>query len=75
MGYNLASVADELGFDVKLILGPFNLEPKKYIENVITAEQMYNKVAEYIDDYDIFISCAAVADYTVLNYSEKNKEK
>lgn len=42
MGYNLASVADELGFDVKLILGPSNLESKKYIENVITAEQMYN---------------------------------
>jgi phosphopantothenoylcysteine decarboxylase/phosphopantothenate--cysteine ligase len=65
MGYALASAAVEAGAKVKLISGPVNLPPPDRVEcfNIDSAEQMLSAVLENIDDCDIFIGCAAVADF------------
>ena len=66
MGYSLAQAAIDLGAEVTLISGPTNLEIPKGLESFISVEsalEMYEKVNQYFGDTDIFIACAAVADY------------
>lgn len=78
MGYSLAQAAVDLGADVSLVSGPTDLkEPsglKKY-SRVNSAEQMYIEIEKEFKNTDIFISCAAVADYRPKEYhSEKIKK-
>lgn len=79
MGYSLAQAAADLGARVTLISGPTNLEKPEKISNYIeisSALEMYEEVKKNIEKNDIFISCAAVADYRPEVYStEKIKKK
>lgn len=63
MGYALAAAAARTGAQVTLISGPVNLEPPAGVTviPVETAEQML--AATENTAMDVFISCAAVADY------------
>ena len=65
MGYALAKAAQEAGANVKLISGPVNLECPDRVTRikVESAEQMLAAVLDDIANCDIFIGCAAVADY------------
>jgi len=65
MGFALAQAAIEAGAEVILICGPVNLAAPQRATciNVETAEQMQQAVHEHINDCDIFIATAAVADY------------
>jgi phosphopantothenoylcysteine decarboxylase / phosphopantothenate---cysteine ligase len=71
MGYALAKAALDLGAHVTLISGPTNLEPPQHqalnFVNVVSAAQMYHTALElFVNNAvkpDIFIGCAAVADY------------
>lgn len=65
MGYAIAVAALEAGASVKLISGPVNLPCPDRVERVMidSAEQMLAAVLEDIEQCDIFIGCAAVADY------------
>jgi len=65
MGYAIADAAHEAGANVKLISGPVTLPtPEDYeVVSVLTAEEMFNAVQGNITEQNIFISCAAVADY------------
>lgn len=65
MGVALAKVATAMGAEVTLVSGPVNLPlPKvKQVHNVITAEEMQQAVMQNVGQCDIFIACAAVADY------------
>lgn len=78
MGYSLAQAAIDLGADVSLISGPTDLkEPsslKKFIK-INSAEEMYEEVKKEFKEADIFISCAAVADYRPKEYSDKKIKK
>lgn len=67
MGYALAIAAQELGATVTLVSGPVNLRAPANIQtvSVISAQQMYDAVMQTTHDCDIFIGCAAVADYRV----------
>jgi phosphopantothenoylcysteine decarboxylase/phosphopantothenate--cysteine ligase len=67
MGYALAIAAQELGATVTLISGPVNLLAPTKIQtvSVISAQQMYDAVMQTTHSCDIFIGCAAVADYRV----------
>lgn len=67
MGYALAQAAVNCGASVTLISGPVCLDPPPSILfcSVDTAEQMLASCLEKIDQIDIFISVAAVADYKV----------
>jgi len=65
MGYAIAEALVESGAQVTLISGPVNLlaPPGIALTKVETAEQMYEKVLNVVEDQDIVIACAAVADY------------
>jgi len=77
MGYAIAEAAIEAGAEVTLISGPTQLKPPLcQFYSIKTAQQMYQKVMDGIESIDIFISCAAVADYRVENKAlEKIKKK
>ncbi len=74
MGYAIAEKAALRGAKVYLITGPTRLKPPIGVKaiNVITAEEMFNKVMEYYNSADIIIKSAAVADYKPESY---NKDK
>lgn len=76
MGYALAAKAQALGAKVILISGPTQLAKPKYVEflAVQSAQEMHNTVMQHIQGVDIFIACAAVADYRPTTI-EKNKLK
>lgn len=65
MGYAVAEAAVEAGARVTLVSGPVALTPPERVElvSVVSAVEMHNAVMERIDDTDIFIGVAAVADY------------
>ncbi|ADQ46509.1 phosphopantothenoylcysteine decarboxylase/phosphopantothenate/cysteine ligase [Caldicellulosiruptor kronotskyensis 2002] len=65
MGYALAEEAYKRGSQVTVVSGPVSINTYADIEiiHVQTASQMYHKVKEIYDQYDILIFSAAVADY------------
>ena len=78
MGYTLAQAAIDLGAEVTLISGPTNLEIPKGLKSFVSVEsalEMYEKVDEYFGDTDIFIACAAVADYRPKEYKKEKIKK
>ena len=76
MGFALAEAAFKSGADVTLIAGPVSLECSDEILriDVKTAAEMYAESKKFIVDADIFIGCAAVADYSP-TIQNKNKIK
>jgi phosphopantothenoylcysteine decarboxylase/phosphopantothenate--cysteine ligase len=65
MGYALAAAAAEAGAEVVLISGPTSLEPPPRVTliKVRSAQQMLEAVESQLDDCQVFIAAAAVADY------------
>ena len=65
MGYALAEAAYDAGANVQLISGPVALTQPEGVEytSVKTAQDMFEAVQANIKAQQIFISCAAVADY------------
>jgi len=77
MGYALAEAAKLQGANVNLVSGPVALTVNKGIAlfKINSADEMLNKVFECMESSDIFISCAAVADYKPSNYSDTKIKK
>ncbi len=65
MGFAIAQAAAELGATVTLISGPVHLATPSYVTriNVKSALEMYRSAISYAQKSDIFIACAAVADF------------
>jgi phosphopantothenoylcysteine decarboxylase/phosphopantothenate--cysteine ligase len=65
MGFAIAERAAKRGAKVHLVSGPVNLDTPYGVErhNVISAEEMLEKVMELFSECDIAIKAAAVADY------------
>ena len=65
MGYAIARAAQQAGANVRLISGPVSLACPHQVEriDVETAEEMLQHSLAKINDCDIFIATAAVADY------------
>ena len=65
MGYALAAVAAELGAQVTLISGPVSLATPEGVTriDVETALEMHATSRRLASECDLFIGCAAVADY------------
>ncbi len=66
MGYALAERAADMGAEVTLISGATALNPPNRVKNIsaTSVEAMYQAVMTNISNQDIFISVAAVADYS-----------
>lgn len=78
MGYSLAQAAVDLGAEVTLVSGPTDLNVPDGLKEFISIDsafQMYEKVDENFKNTDIFIACAAVADYRPKEYQDKKIKK
>nr|WP_242698870.1 bifunctional phosphopantothenoylcysteine decarboxylase/phosphopantothenate--cysteine ligase CoaBC [Alteromonas sp. 5E99-2] len=77
MGYALASAAKAAGANVVLVSGPVSLSPPAGVErvNVDSAQSMHDAVMAKVNDADIFIACAAVADYRAIDQAENKIKK
>jgi len=71
MGFALAAAAARAGGAVDLVAGPTAAvtPPKVNRTDVVTAGEMLEEVMRRAPDCDIFIACAAVADYAPARYS------
>ncbi|MDG2047810.1 MAG: bifunctional phosphopantothenoylcysteine decarboxylase/phosphopantothenate--cysteine ligase CoaBC [Halioglobus sp.] len=65
MGYALAAAAVDAGAITTLVSGPVTLTPPDHVQflSVQSAQQMLEQCIELLPECDIFIGCAAVADY------------
>lgn len=77
MGYAMARAAAAQGADVTLISGPVSLPvpPGIDVHQVLTAEEMHTATHAGINDADIFIAAAAVADYRPLEPQQQKIKK
>jgi phosphopantothenoylcysteine decarboxylase/phosphopantothenate--cysteine ligase len=77
MGYALAEAASEAGAETILISGPVNLKPPSRAKTVYvtSAREMHIAALEEAVDCQLFIACAAVADYRPVNQSEQKIKK
>mgnify|MGYP003639784270 CR=1 FL=1 len=77
MGFALAEAAIAAGHDVTIISGPVSLDPPLHatVIDIETAREMYDSVANEIQNVDVAIFCAAVADYRVADLASEKIKK
>ncbi|MCW2257061.1 phosphopantothenoylcysteine decarboxylase/phosphopantothenate--cysteine ligase [Providencia alcalifaciens] len=77
MGFAIAEMASRRGAQVTLIAGPVNLATPAGVTriDVISAFDMYEQVHQTVTEQDIFIGCAAVADYRAKTIAENKIKK
>ena len=77
MGYSIAEAALEMGAEVTLISGPTHLSAPQaaHLTQVKSAQEMLNAVMANIENQDIFIGVAAVADYRPAQVSDQKIKK
>lgn len=77
MGYAIANAAHRLGAKVTLISGPTALPIPKDVNTIMvsTAQSMFETVMTEVDGTDIFVSCAAVSDYSPITFSKQKLKK
>lgn len=78
MGYAIAQAAADMGANVTLVSGKTEITPPSNVRVVsaVSAENMYRSVMQHMLHQDIFISVAAVADYSpVAPSAEKIKKE
>ena len=77
MGYAIAREAMLRGAEVTLISGPVSLAPPPFVKvvPVVTAQDMFEAVAARLNDTDILIKAAAVADYRPAHVAEDKIKK
>jgi len=77
MGYALAEAALAAGHSVTLVSGPVAITCPEgaALISVETAQEMYDAVGARINETDIAIFCAAVADYRVASVADEKIKK
>ena len=78
MGYYLAKNAQKLGADVKLVIGPTNLEMElEGIDSIRieSSDEMFSVVKKVYKNSDIIISAAAISDFKPKSISENKIKK
>jgi len=77
MGYALAQAAVNAGAKVTLISGPTALSCPDHVTrvDVVSAEDMYQASMAVLNECDIFIASAAVADFRPENIAEQKMKK
>jgi phosphopantothenoylcysteine decarboxylase/phosphopantothenate--cysteine ligase len=77
MGYALAQAAADAGAEVILVSGPVSLPNPARVRriDVQSAQDMLTAVQAEINDTDLFIACAAVADYRVNQIASQKIKK
>ena len=77
MGFALARAAHEAGADVTLVAGPVGLPTPRGVHrvDVLSAQDMFDACQAQVNQADIFIACAAVADWRVDAPTEQKIKK
>jgi phosphopantothenoylcysteine decarboxylase/phosphopantothenate--cysteine ligase len=77
MGYALAQAVVDAGALTTLISGPVNLTPPDHVQliGVQSAEQMLQECLLRAPECDVFIGCAAVADYRPATVAQQKIKK
>ncbi|MGB3725489.1 MAG: bifunctional phosphopantothenoylcysteine decarboxylase/phosphopantothenate--cysteine ligase CoaBC [Glaciecola sp.] len=77
MGFAIAKAAQSMGANVTLVAGPVNLATPNNVTrtDVVSAQNMLDAVHNSIASQDIFIACAAVADYKFDNVCSQKIKK
>jgi phosphopantothenoylcysteine decarboxylase/phosphopantothenate--cysteine ligase len=77
MGYALAQAAVDAGATTTLISGPVNLAAPDHtrVLDVLSAEEMLEQCLMLLPECDIFIACAAVADYRPATVQDQKIKK
>jgi len=77
MGFALADAAAKLGAEVTLISGPVQLTTPAGVNriDVVSARDMYQAALAAAPQQQIFIGCAAVADYRMAEVSDQKLKK
>lgn len=77
MGFAIAKAAADLGATVNLITGPVSLNTPEGVNrfDVVSASDMHSQSLQAAVDSDVFIACAAVADYRPSLVSEQKIKK
>ncbi len=77
MGYALAQAAIDAGADTTLVSGPVNISPpaRATCINVNSAQEMYTQALALVQNCDIFVAAAAVADYRPDQVAENKIKK
>lgn len=77
MGFAIAQAFSERGANVTLISGPVNLATPANVHriDVTSAQEMHQQALKSAVENQIFIGCAAVADYRVAQVAEQKIKK
>jgi len=77
MGFSLAQAAQKMGAKVTLISGPVELKTPRKVQriDISSALQMHQESLNSLNMCDIFIACAAVADYRPANIETQKMKK
>jgi len=77
MGYAIAQAAQLAGANVKIISGPVSIPTPKGCDKIAveSALQMHQQALELAKNADVFVACAAVADYRVAEVSTQKIKK
>lgn len=77
MGYAIAKAARNLGAHVTLISGPTQLKKPLGVDcfEVTSAEEMFERIKDFMDFQDYIIMSSAVGDYRPLSYSKQKIKK
>jgi phosphopantothenoylcysteine decarboxylase/phosphopantothenate--cysteine ligase len=81
MGYAIAQAALNAGAKVSLISGPVNIEPPQGCQfiKVTSAQEMHQQALSLTQDQhnnvNVFVACAAVADYRLENIAQQKIKK
>jgi len=77
MGYAIAAAAAARGANVTLISGPVSLPTPAWVKrvDVTTALEMEAAVQQHVQEQQIFVGCAAVADYRAASVAEEKIKK
>ncbi len=77
MGFAVARAAMLRGAEVTVVAAHTDVEPPMFVNvvNVKSAEDMFNAVKEHLDESDIIVKAAAVADYTPVTVADNKIKK
>jgi len=77
MGFALAEALRNRGAEVILVAGPVSLNTPSGVEriDVESAQDMLEAVEQHVDSTDLFVACAAVADYRPVGVAKQKIKK
>lgn len=77
MGFALAQAAVDAGAQTTLVCGPVTLTTPEHVAryDVQSAQEMLDQCTQLLPECDVFIACAAVADYRPANIEQQKIKK